>query len=409
MTIANELNDGAEGITRTRGGEGVPEGAGGGQRPPFADLEANLKLLSAEGRRRSLERLGGSDFASNDYLGLAQSIELREATADAVNRQVPVGAGGSRLLRGNHAEHEALEESASSYFGAESALYFANGFAANMTLFATAPQRGDLVVYDEWIHASVHDGLARTRAERAVARHNDAQAIDDAIVGWRERGGVGRVWIAVESLYGMDGDGPDLAELDALASRRGAVLVIDEAHATGVFGPGGRGRAAFLEGRENVVTVHTCGKALGTAGALVCGPRVLKEFLVNRGRAFIFSTAPSPLVAAVTRAAIDLCERSDSRREELRRRVDCATRALSLYCGLKGSGSHVVPIVVGEDGAAVELAAGLRARGFDVRAIRPPTVPVGTARLRVALTLNVTESAVESLFQALGAELAARR
>ncbi len=360
MTIANELNDGAEGITRTRGGEGVPEGARGGQRPPFADLEANLKLLSAEGRRRSLERLGGSDFASNDYLGLAQSIELREATADAVNRQVPVGAGGSRLLRGNHAEHEALEESASSYFGAESALYFANGFAANMTLFATAPQRGDLVVYDEWIHASVHDGLARTRAERAVARHNDAQAIDDAIAGWRARGGVGRVWIAVESLYGMDGDGPDLAELDALASRRGAVLVIDEAHATGVFGPGGRGRAAFLEGRENVVTV-------------------------------------------------DLCERSDSRREELRRRVDCATRALSLYCGLKGSGSHVVPIVVGEDGAAVELAAGLRARGFDVRAIRPPTVPVGTARLRVALTLNVTESAVESLFQALGAELAARR
>ena len=409
MTIANELNDGTEGITRTRGREGVPEGAGGDQWRPFADLEANLKLLSSVGRRRSLERLGGSDFASNDYLGLAQSIELREAAADALNRQVPVGAGGSRLLRGNHAEHEALEESASSYFGAESALYFASGFAANMTLFATAPQRGDLVVYDEWIHASVHDGLARTRAERAVARHNDAQAIDDAIVGWRAGGGVGRVWIAVESLYSMDGDGPDLAELDALASRREAVLVIDEAHATGVLGPGGRGRAAFLEGRENVVTVHTCGKALGTAGALVCGPRVLKEFLVNRGRAFIFSTAPSPLVAAVTRAAIDLCERSDSRREELRRRVDGATRALSRYCGLTGSGSHVVPIVVGEDGAAVELAAGLRARGFDVRAIRPPTVPVGTARLRVALTLNVTESAVESLFQALGAEIAARR
>ncbi len=409
MTIANKLNDGTEGITRSRGREGVPEGAGGDQWRPFADLEANLKLLSAVGRRRSLERLGGSDFASNDYLGLAQSIELREAAADAVNRQVPVGAGGSRLLRGNHAEHEALEESASSYFGTESALYFASGFAANMTLFATAPQRGDLVVYDEGIHASVHDGLARTRAERAVARHNDAQAIDDAIVGWRAGGGVGRVWIAVESLYSMDGDGPDLAELDALASRREAVLLIDEAHATGVLGPGGRGRAAFLEGRENVVTVHTCGKALGTAGALVCGPRVLKEFLVNRGRAFIFSTAPSPLVAAVTRAAIDLCERSDSRREELRRRVDCATRALSRYCGLTGSGSHVVPIVVGEDGAAVELAAGLRACGFDLRAIRPPTVPVGTARLRVALTLNVTESGVESLFQALGAEMAARR
>jgi 8-amino-7-oxononanoate synthase len=277
-----------------------------------------------------------------------------------------------------------------------------------MTLFATAPQRGDLVVYDEWIHASVHDGLARTRAETAVARHNDVQAVDDVIVAWRARGGVGRVWIAVESLYSMDGDESDLAELNSLASRREAVLVIDEAHATGVLGPGGRGGGAFLEGRENVVTVHTCGKALGTAGALLCGPRVLKDFLVNRGRAFIFSTAASPLVAAVTRAALSLCERSDPRRDELRRRVECATRSLSRYCGLTGSGSHVVPIVVGEDRVAVELAARLRARGFDVRAIRPPTVPVGTARLRVALTLNVTESAVEGLFEALAMEMAAR-
>src|SRR6266849_7554553 len=159
MTIARELNDGEEGITKTG------KRTGSDRWQPFADLEADLKSLSAVGRRRSLVRAAGSDFASNDYLGLAQSIELREAAADAVNRQVPVGAGGSRLLRGNHAEHEALEESASSYFGAESALYFASGFAANMTLFATAPQRGDLVVYDEWIHASVHDGLASTRAE----------------------------------------------------------------------------------------------------------------------------------------------------------------------------------------------------------------------------------------------------
>jgi 8-amino-7-oxononanoate synthase len=406
--MANELNDGAEGITQPRGCMDDSERMGGDAWRPFAHLEADLKILSGVGRRRSLERLGGRDFASNDYLGLAQSIELREAAADAVNRQVPVGAGGSRLLRGNHAEHEALEESAAAYFGAESALYFGSGFAANMTLFATAPQRGDLVVYDEWIHASVHDGLARTRAETAVARHNDVQAIDDVIVAWRAGGGVGRVWIAVESLYSMDGDGADLAALDSLSSRREAVLVIDEAHATGVLGPGGRGRGAFLEGRENVVTVHTCGKALGTAGALVCGPRVLKDFLVNRGRAFIFSTAASPLVAAVTRAALWLCERSDARREALRRRVECATRALSRYCGLTGSGSHVVPIAVGEDGAAVDLAARLRARGFDVRAIRPPTVPAGTARLRVALTLNVTESAVESLFQALGTEMAAR-
>jgi 8-amino-7-oxononanoate synthase len=368
---------------------------------PFADLEADLGRLSALGRRRTLEHSGGLDFTSNDYLGLAASAELGDATSDALSRRIPIGAGGSRLLRGNHLEHEALEYAAAAYFGAESSLYFASGFAANSTLFATAPQRGDLVIHDEWIHASVRDGMRQSRAETLSARHNDSQSIEDAILRWRAGGGTGRVWIAVESLYSMDGDGPDLEELDALAIEHEAILVIDEAHATGVLGVSGRGRAAFLEGRENVITVHTCGKALGTAGALVCAPRILNDFLVNRGRPFIFSTAPSPLIAAVTRAALALCERSDARREQLQRLVACATRALARHCGLAASGSHILPIVVGEDRAATDLAAGLRELGFDVRAIRPPTVPAGTARLRIALTLNVDESAIESLFRAL--------
>lgn len=372
---------------------------------PFEALEKDLVSLAALGRRRSLRERAGLDFASNDYLGFAECVELRVATMDAVNRGVPVGAGGSRLLRGNHAEHEALEMRAAEFFGGESALYFGSGYAANLTLFATVPQRGDLVVHDELIHASVHDGLRRGRAEVAVARHNDAQSMHDAILRWRGAGGVGRPWLAVESLYSMEGDGPDLTELYALAVRHEAVLVVDEAHATGVLGAGGRGRAAFLEGCENVVTVHTCGKALGSAGALVCGPRVVSDFLVNRGRAFIFSTAPSPLVAAVTRAAIGLCERSDERRAQLERLVECATRAMARHFGMKAPGSHVLPILVGEDGAAEQLAVRLRGHGFDVRAIRPPTVPVGTARLRIALTLNVDEAAIESLFESLALEM----
>ncbi|MDB6082605.1 MAG: 8-amino-7-oxononanoate synthase [Gammaproteobacteria bacterium] len=375
---------------------------------PFAALAADLEHIASLGRRRKLEASAGVDFTSNDYLGLANSAELRGAATDALSRRVPVGAGGSRLLRGNHPEHEALEEAAAAYFGAESALYFGSGYAANLTLFATAPQRGDLVVHDEWIHASVHDGLRRTRAQVAGTRHNDVQAIDDTIARWRTAGGIGCVWIAVESLYSMDGDGPDLAELYALASRRDAVLVIDEAHATGVLGPGGRGRGSFLEGRGNVVTVHTCGKALGTAGAFVCGPAVLNDFLVNRGRPFIFGTAPSPLVAAVTREAIALCGRSDGRRARLHELVACASRAADRYCGLESSGSHILPIIVGEDRATVALATMLRASGYDVRAIRPPTVPAGTARLRVALTLNVDESAIDGLFRTLGQAMKAR-
>ena len=187
-----------------------------------------------------------------------------------------------------------------------------------------------------------------------------------------------------------------------IGSRR--CLIIDEAHATGVLGPGGRGRAASLEGCDNVVTVHTCGKALGTEGALICGPRILRDFLVNRGRPFIFGTAPSPLIAAVTRAALELCEQSDLRRERLQRLVRLASEAMTRYRGHPGSRSHIVPIIVGDDHAAVRLAGSLRAQGYDVRAIRPPTVPAGTARLRVALTLNVDETAVENLFRALHAE-----
>lgn len=387
---------------------GHNRGMGQGKTDRFGHLAADLGNLAALGRRRSLEHSGGTDFTSNDYLGLAASAELREATLSAVAREVPVGAGGSRLLRGNHPEHEALESDAAEYFGAAAALYFGSGYAANLTLFSTAPQREDLVIHDELIHASVIDGVRRGRAEVAVARHNDAQSVNDLIVRWRAAGHTGRVWIAVESLYSMDGDAPDLKELYELAGHREAILVVDEAHATGVLGPGGRGRAAFLEGCDDVVTLHTCGKALGTSGALICAPAVLLQFLVNRGRPFIFSTAPSPLVAAVTRAALRICEKGDARRERLHNLVEFAGAALATHCGLVASGSHIMPVLIGEDRATADLAASLRAQGFDIRAIRPPTVPAGTARLRIALTLNVTEDAIESLFRHLAVALRSR-
>jgi 8-amino-7-oxononanoate synthase len=371
---------------------------------PFTALAADLERLTVRGRRRTLDPVTGLDFTSNDYLGLATAVELNQALREALARGVPVGAGGSRLLRGNHAEHEALEADAAAYFGAESALYLGSGFTANLTLFATAPQPRDLVVHDEWIHASVHDGLRRGRAHVLRARHNDPQAFADAITGWRAAGGTGQVWIAVESLYSMDGDGPDLAALHALANRFEAILVIDEAHATAVLGPGGRGLAAALEGAANVVTLHTCGKGLGTEGALLCGPRVLKDYLVNRGRPFIYGTAPSPLIAAVTRAALQLCAASDARRVELARLVEAAGSARQRHLNLGGPVSHIMPIIIGADHAAVRLASRLRAQGYDVRAIRPPTVPVGTARLRVAITLNVDAAAIEGLFRTLAAE-----
>ncbi len=220
-------------------------------------------------------------------------------------------------LRGNHPEHEALEAEAAAFFGSEAALYFASGFMANYALYACLPQRGDIVVYDELIHASAHDGMRNGRAESVAVAHNDTNAVEDSIRRWRASGGTGRPWIAVESLYSMDGDCAPIEELAGLADRHEAMLMIDEAHATGVFGPGGRGIGHALEGRRNVVALHTCGKALGVVGAIVTCPAVIRDFIVNRGRPFVFATAPSPLMAAVVRDAIRLVGSDDERRSRL--------------------------------------------------------------------------------------------
>jgi 8-amino-7-oxononanoate synthase len=354
---------------------------------------------------RSLRERSGIDFTSNDYLGLAESAELRQAAADALARGVPVGSGGSRLLRGNHPEHEALETEAAAYFGAEAALYFGGGYVANFAIFSTLPQTGDLVVHDELIHASVHEGLRRGRADFVPVPHNNVEAFDAAIVRWRKAGGKGRPWLSVESLYSMDGDSPNLVELLAVADRHEAMVVIDEAHATGVLGPQGRGLAAAFEGRDNVITLHTCGKALGTVGGFVLAPRVVRDFLVNRSRPFIFATAPSPLTAAITRAALALSRSIPERRERLSRLVQFAGDELRRQCGIEPSGSQIVPVIIGSDRAAVTLATGLQRKGYDIRAIRPPTVPEGTARLRIALTLNVDQPTVAGLFEALSEDL----
>ncbi len=377
-----------------------------------AQLRA-LEALERRGRLRDLKPRTGLDFSSNDYLGLGASAALRQAAADALARGVALGAGGSRLLRGNDPEHEALETEAAAFFGAETALFMGGGFQANTAIFGTLPVRGDLVVHDELIHASVHDGLRAGKAEVAAARHNDVDSFADAIRAWRRRGArggadalnKGRPWLAVESLYSMDGDRAPLAELAALAEREDGVLVVDEAHATGVWGPQGRGLAHALEGRGNVVSLHTCGKALGLSGALILAPRILRDFLVNRARPFIYATAPSPLVAACVRASLRLvAEDSERRRERLHARV-AALRAAGARLGFAASGSQIQPVIVGTDVRATALASAMQARGHDIRAIRPPTVPEGTARLRVALTLNVSDAEHAAMLAALGEEL----
>lgn len=367
---------------------------------PLAAQADDLGRLEQADRLRTLQPRAGLDFASNDYLGLAGSDRLRGAVQAALARGVAVGSGGSRLLRGNDPEHAALEEEAAAFFECEAALYFSTGYAANAALLSTLPQRGDLIVHDALIHASAHEGMRLSRADAAEAAHNDPQAVEDAIVRWRRRGGTGTPWIAVESLYSMDGDRAPLDDLAAIAARHDAMLLIDEAHATGVFGPDGRGLAAHLEGRETVVTLRTCGKAMGCEGALVCGPAVVRNHLINRGRGFIFSTAPSPLMAAAVRESLRILADEPARRTLLRDRIALAERLLAPL-GVTATGSQILPLIVGEDGAAMRLAAALQRAGFDIRGIRPPTVPAGTARLRLSLTLNICADDIAALAHAL--------
>ena len=370
---------------------------------PFTAHAADLAGLAAADRLRCLTPRSGSDFASNDYLGLSRSAELRGALAEALARGVPVGSGGSRLLRGNHDEHGALEAEAAAHWGSESALFFGSGFAANAGLLATLPQRGDLIVHDALVHASAHEGIRLSRAEATAFPHNDADAAEAAIVGWRARGGTGTPWIAVETLYSMDGDRAPLSDLAEVAARRDAVLLLDEAHAAGVFGEGGRGLGSDLHGRPNVVTLVTCGKALGCEGALLLGPHVVRDHLVNRARGFVFSTAPSPLIAAGVRAAIALVADQPERRTRLAALCRHAEARL-VPLGATATGSQILPLLVGRDGAAMALAAAAQAGGFDVRGIRPPTVPAGTARLRLSITLNIGEAEVDGLADLLATQ-----
>ncbi|MGI4881232.1 MAG: 8-amino-7-oxononanoate synthase [Janthinobacterium lividum] len=366
----------------------------------FAPHEDDLARLSQAGRRRHLIPRGATDFSSNDYLGLARSPRLAAAVHDALDRGVPVGSGGSRLLRGNDPEHEALEAEAAALFNAEAALFFSSGYAANVAVLSTLPQRGDLAVHDALVHASVHEGLRLGRADYVSAAHNDVHGFDRAITAWRAGGGRGRVWLAVESLYSMDGDRAPLDALATLAGRHDAVLLIDEAHATGVFGPDGRGLSAALGRRGDTITLHTCGKALGCEGALVCGPATVREFLVNRGRGFIFSTAPSPLMAAAVRAALRIMVDEPERRTRLHALIaHAATRLVPL--GATAAGSQIMPLVIGDDGHTMAASARLAAAGFDVRGIRPPTVPAGTSRLRISLTLNIDAAAIDALAAAM--------
>jgi len=342
---------------------------------------AQLESLRAQGRLRTLQSGTGVDFASNDYLGYA-----RRRLKPPIPELSPSGAA-SRLLRGHHPIWDEVEAALARWHGAEATLVLTSGYTANQGLLATAIEPNDWVASDALNHASIVDGLKLAKATRYVYRHldlNDLEAnLRQAAMNRRPDAAL---FIVTESLFSMDGDVAPLPALVDMAQRYGAHLLVDEAHATGCFGSKGSGLVDSLGLRSGVLaTVHTGGKALGVPGAYICCSALLKQVLVNRCRHFIFTTAFTPLIGAWWLDAVERVQADATGRQRLHDNARLFRDELRRH-GIQTPGEHyVVPVVLGDDSRAVRGAARLQNAGFDMPAIRPPTVPEGTARLRISI------------------------
>ena len=366
-----------------------------------------LEKLRAQSQFRSLENPSGISLCSNDYLGLASDPRLKQGVADAVARSGRVGSTGSRLLSGNSAEWEDLEAEFARFAGTEAALYFGSGYAANIGLLSSILQPGDVVFSDALNHASLIDGIRLSGAAKVIYPHLDLAFLEKSLR--EQKDAPGAKVIVTESVFSMEGDVAPLRELLTLARAYGAELVVDEAHATGVCGPQGRGMAAECKcEREILASVHTCGKALASSGAFVCGGNALREFLVNRARTFIFSTAMPPYMAGQISAALELARQADAERTHLREIASllrAELRARGLPFG--SSATHIVPVILGTNENALRVAAQLQANGFAAKAIRPPTVPAGTSRIRISLTCKITAEDVRRIVAIVAASIGA--
>jgi 8-amino-7-oxononanoate synthase len=380
-------------------------------RAPLDWIDRELEALGAKGLRRALEPLaspqgpevevGGRrlvNLCSNDYLGLAADPRLRRAAAEAAERE-GAGSGASRLVAGDLPVHGALERALAAHAGTEAALLFGSGYHANVGVPPALVGRDDAVFSDVLNHASIVDGCLLSRAGLVRYRHGDVQELGELLARTHAR----RKLVVTDAIFSMDGDAAPLREIAELCDRHGAMLYVDEAHSEGVLGPRGGGLAEAL-GVADRVDVHmgTLGKALGASGAFVAGERRLVDLLVTRARTFVFTTAPAPAASAAALAALGIVASEPDRR----------ARVLALTARMKAGlarlgfdvarvAAPIFPVVLGDEARALAASRALRERGFYVRAIRPPTVPRGTSRLRVALTAAHTEAQVDAFLGAL--------
>jgi len=375
-------------------------------------LQRQLRQVSSpQGTRIQIDGCSVLNFSSNDYLGLANHPALKEAASLALGKY-GAGAGASRLLCGSLAPFHELEETLATFKGTEAALTFATGYTAALGAIVALVGKEDVLLVDKLIHACVIDAARLSGAQLRIFKHNDlddlerklqwASALPKAAAKTRS---APRILIVTESVFSMDGDLAPLREIVELKDRHGAWLLLDEAHATGLFGEKRRGLAEAYElGARVEIQMGTLSKALGAAGGFICGRRALIDLLIHRARSFIFSTAPAPAAAAAANAALAIVQSDagESLRQALWQRVD-AVKNVVINAGwsLPPVQSAILPLHVGAETAAVEVAATLRERGLFIPAIRYPTVARGEARLRLTVSAAHTASDIQQLGAAL--------
>ncbi len=366
------------------------------------------RMRVLDGTQASRMRVDGREvllFAGSNYLDLAQHPEVTAAAARAA-RELGCAAGGSRLISGNHAVHEALEQQLAKFLGTEAALVFNTGYMANLGVIPALVGPGDVVVSDELSHASIIDGCRLSNAELRIFPHNDLDALEATLreVASPQR----RLLVAVDGVYSMDGDTAPLAEMTQLARRWGAMLLLDDAHGTGTLGATGRGTAELQGVAEHVdIWAGTLGKALGSFGAFVAGSFKLRDLLVNVARSFIFSCALSPPQIEAARAALQLVRAEPWRREQLQANAARLRQRLARH-GVSSAPSttHIVPVVIGANAPTMEVCERLLERGFYTQGIRHPSVPQGTARLRVTPMTTHRGEEIDALADAIAEEAA---
>jgi 8-amino-7-oxononanoate synthase len=378
-----------------------------------------LEQLRARGTHRRLRVLDGAQaprmtvegrevllFAGSNYLDLAHHPEVVEAGVRAT-RDLGCAAGGSRLINGNLRLHGELEEELAKFLGTDAALSFATGYMANVGLIPALVAGGDVIVSDALAHASIIDGCRLSRASVRVFAHADLGALEATL---REVASTARrVLLTLDGVYSMDGDVAPLAEAVELARRYGALVLVDDAHGTGTLGANGRGTPEHCGVHEGIdVLVGTLGKALGSFGAFVAGSRLLRELLVNEARSFIFSCALAPGPVASARASLALVQREPWRRQQLQRAAQRLRAALAGHgISTAPSTTQIVPVVIGESARTMRVCERLLERGFYTQGIRYPSVPEGTARLRITPMASHLDAEIDALAQAVAEEIAA--